>query len=81
MYRLPRNAICAPCYEGAKAIIGLLSKMDEREGDGGHGSVESPVKPNSSTTMVNSSSLCVCSLSRFQMLDISIDCVIKARIA
>ncbi|CAN6335360.1 unnamed protein product [Urochloa humidicola] len=46
MYRLPRNAICAPCYEGAKAIIGFLNK-DEQE----DGSVKSrgSMKPNSST--------------------------------
>ncbi|OEL15570.1 BTB/POZ domain-containing protein [Dichanthelium oligosanthes] len=33
MYRLPRNTVCAPCHEGAKAIIGFLNK-DEQEGDG-----------------------------------------------
>ncbi|RCV36871.1 hypothetical protein SETIT_8G016000v2 [Setaria italica] len=50
MYRLPRNTICAPCYEGAKAIIGFLNK-DEQEEDDGHGSAKSPVstKLNSST--------------------------------
>jgi speckle-type POZ protein len=54
VYRLPRNSICAPCHEGAKAIVGFLNKMDEREegGGGGHGSVKPPVKPHSSTTMV-----------------------------
>ncbi|RCV36564.1 hypothetical protein SETIT_7G328100v2 [Setaria italica] len=53
MYRLPRNAICAPCYEGAKAIIGFLLNKDEQEADGDdHGSVKSlgsSMKPNSST--------------------------------
>ncbi|KAL6597506.1 hypothetical protein ACP70R_046946 [Stipagrostis hirtigluma subsp. patula] len=49
MYRLPRNTICAPCYEGAKAIIGFLNK-DEQD-DNGHASVKSgrSMKPNSST--------------------------------
>ncbi|KAJ1273781.1 hypothetical protein BS78_05G010700 [Paspalum vaginatum] len=47
-YRLPRNAICAPCHEGAKAIIGFLCKDGEQEEDGGRGSVAS-MKPNSST--------------------------------
>ena len=44
----PRNAICAACYEGAKAIIGFLNK-DEQEDD--HGSVNSRVssKLNGST--------------------------------
>ena len=37
MYRLPRNAICAPCHEGAKSIIAFLNK-DEQGEDGGHGS-------------------------------------------
>ncbi|RLM69572.1 BTB/POZ domain-containing protein [Panicum miliaceum] len=40
MYRLPRNAICAPCHEGAKAIIAFLNKDEEQE-DGGHASVNS----------------------------------------
>ncbi|CAN6339342.1 unnamed protein product [Urochloa humidicola] len=46
MYRLPRNAICAPCYEGAKAIIGFVNKDEQEEG-----SVKSrgSMKPNSST--------------------------------
>ncbi|CAL4989974.1 unnamed protein product [Urochloa decumbens] len=50
MYRLPRNTICAPCYEGAKAITGFLNK-DEQEDDGGRGSAKSrgSMKPNSST--------------------------------
>ncbi|KAG2622650.1 hypothetical protein PVAP13_3KG045100 [Panicum virgatum] len=49
MYRLPRNAICAPCHEGAKAIISFLNKDEEQE-DGGHGSAIShaPSKLNSS---------------------------------
>ncbi|RLN34246.1 hypothetical protein C2845_PM03G22980 [Panicum miliaceum] len=49
MYRLPRNAICAPCHEGAKAVISFLNK-DEKQKDGGHGSVNShrPSKLNSS---------------------------------
>ncbi|XP_062203409.1 BTB/POZ domain-containing protein At1g01640-like [Phragmites australis] len=50
MYMLPRTAVCAPCYEGAKAIIAFLSS-DEQEEDDGHGSVKSrgSIKPNSST--------------------------------
>ncbi|CAL4904607.1 unnamed protein product [Urochloa decumbens] len=49
MYRLPRNAICAHCYQGAKAIIGFVNK-DEQEEDG---SVKSrgSMKPNSCSTM------------------------------
>ncbi|EES09114.2 BTB/POZ domain-containing protein At1g01640 [Sorghum bicolor] len=56
VYRLPRNAICAPCHEGAKAIIGFLNKDDEHqheeEGSLSHGSVlksRGSVKPNSPT--------------------------------
>ncbi|WVZ87961.1 hypothetical protein U9M48_034532 [Paspalum notatum var. saurae] len=38
-YRLPRNAICASCHEGAKAIIGFLVDKDDEHGeDGGCGS-------------------------------------------
>uniref|UniRef100_A0A0A9HEB2 Uncharacterized protein n=1 Tax=Arundo donax TaxID=35708 RepID=A0A0A9HEB2_ARUDO len=50
MYRLPRNAICAPCHEGAKAIIAFLNN-DEQEEDDGRGSVKSrrSMKSNSST--------------------------------
>ncbi|CAD6258730.1 unnamed protein product [Miscanthus lutarioriparius] len=53
VYRLPRNAICAPCHEGAKAIIGFLNKDDEQQQEeGGHGSVlksRGSVKTNSPT--------------------------------
>ncbi|XP_066340808.1 BTB/POZ domain-containing protein At1g01640-like [Miscanthus floridulus] len=53
VYRLPRNAICAPCHEGAKAIIGFLNKAHEQQQEeGGHGSVlksRGSVKPNSQT--------------------------------
>ena len=54
VYRLPRNAICAPCHEGAKAIIGFLNKADEQQQEeGGHGSVlksrVSMMKPDSAT--------------------------------
>lgn len=38
-YRLPRNAICAPCHEGAKAIIAFLSNQDD---DGSRGSTMKP---------------------------------------
>ncbi|WVZ54868.1 hypothetical protein U9M48_005612 [Paspalum notatum var. saurae] len=50
-YRLPRNAVCASCHEGAKAIIGFLNKDDEQEEDDGRGSVRSrgSMKHNSST--------------------------------
>ncbi|KAJ1264478.1 hypothetical protein BS78_08G003600 [Paspalum vaginatum] len=51
-YRLPRNAICASCHEGARAIIGfLIDKDDEHGEDGGCGSVGEPrgsMKPNCS---------------------------------
>ncbi|CAD6255173.1 unnamed protein product [Miscanthus lutarioriparius] len=54
VYRLPRNTICAPCHEGAKAIIGFLNKADEQQQEeGGHGSVlksrVSMMKPDSAT--------------------------------
>jgi len=57
----PRNAICAACYEGAKAIIGFLNK-DEQEDD--HGSVNSRIssKLNGSTKVE-----LVCSLRLFQV--------------
>lgn len=43
VYRLPRNAICAPCHQGAKAIIGFLDRDGEREEDDGGGrSVQPP---------------------------------------
>ncbi|XP_062203365.1 BTB/POZ domain-containing protein At1g01640 [Phragmites australis] len=50
-YRLPRNAICAPCYEGAKAIITFLNNDEQEEEEDGHGSVRSRglMKPNSTT--------------------------------
>jgi len=59
MYRLPRNAICGPCHEGAKAIIGFLNKDEERE-DGGHGSVNShgPSKLNSSNKVRTPNLIC-----------------------
>ncbi|KAK3118222.1 hypothetical protein QOZ80_9BG0695890 [Eleusine coracana subsp. coracana] len=50
MYRLPRNAICAPCHEGAKAIIALVDN-DEHQDDGDdHGSAKSrgSMNPNRS---------------------------------
>ncbi|TVU51582.1 hypothetical protein EJB05_03018, partial [Eragrostis curvula] len=37
-YRLPRNSICAPCHEGAKAIIAFLDNDEHQDGEG-HGSV------------------------------------------
>ncbi|TVU27362.1 hypothetical protein EJB05_29967, partial [Eragrostis curvula] len=48
-YRLPRNAICAPCHEGAKAIIAFLDNDEHQDGEG-HGSVMSPrsIEANSS---------------------------------
>ncbi|GJN07176.1 hypothetical protein PR202_ga24981 [Eleusine coracana subsp. coracana] len=49
-YRLPRNAICAPCHEGAKAIIALVDN-DEHQDDGDdHGSAKSrgSMNPNRS---------------------------------
>jgi speckle-type POZ protein len=54
VYRLPRNTICAPCHEGAKAIIGFLNKADEQQQEeGGHCSVlksrVSMMKPDSAT--------------------------------
>jgi speckle-type POZ protein len=50
MYRLPRNAICAPCHEGAMAIIAFLDSNDQRQDDGGHGSDKPTraLKPNRS---------------------------------
>ncbi|CAN6325596.1 unnamed protein product [Urochloa humidicola] len=46
MYRLPRNTICAPCYEGAKAIIGFVNKDEQ---DDGSAKSRGSIKPNSST--------------------------------
>jgi hypothetical protein len=65
VYRLPRNAICAPCHEGAKAIIGFLNKADEQQQEeGGHGSVlksRGSVKTNSPTKVQIPHSM-ICSL-------------------
>ncbi|KAF0905386.1 hypothetical protein E2562_004364 [Oryza meyeriana var. granulata] len=49
MYRPPRNAICASCYEGAKAIIAFFN--DDEHGDADQGSVRSRglTKLNSAT--------------------------------
>uniref|UniRef100_A0A0E0BMT6 BTB domain-containing protein n=1 Tax=Oryza glumipatula TaxID=40148 RepID=A0A0E0BMT6_9ORYZ len=41
MYRLPRNSICAACYEGAKAIIAFFNDDDDEQGDADQGSVKS----------------------------------------
>ncbi|CAN6373837.1 unnamed protein product [Urochloa humidicola] len=46
MYRLPRNAICAPCYESAKAIIGFVNKDEQEDGSA---KCRGSMKPNSST--------------------------------
>jgi speckle-type POZ protein len=35
IYRPPRNTICSPCYEGAKAIIAFLNADEHTTGDGG----------------------------------------------
>uniref|UniRef100_A0A0D3HHC9 BTB domain-containing protein n=1 Tax=Oryza barthii TaxID=65489 RepID=A0A0D3HHC9_9ORYZ len=40
MYRLPRNAICAACYEGAKAIIAFFNDDDDEHADADQGSVK-----------------------------------------
>ncbi|KAL6905757.1 hypothetical protein ACP4OV_003358 [Aristida adscensionis] len=52
MYRLPRNAICAPCHEGAKAIISFLNEDKHDDDNGGHGSERSrgSMKPTNSST-------------------------------
>jgi hypothetical protein len=60
VYRLPRNAICAPCHQGAKAIIGFLDRDGEREEDDGGGrSVQ--LQPRGSAK-VTAAHLMICSL-------------------
>ena len=68
VYRLPRNTICAPCHEGAKAIIGFLNKADEQQQEeGGHGSVlksRGSVKTNSPTKVqIPHSMICFLAIS------------------
>jgi hypothetical protein len=59
VYRLPRNAICAPCHQGAKAIIGFLDRDGEREEDDGGGR---SVQPPRGSAKVTSAHMMICSL-------------------
>lgn len=56
VYRLPRNSICAPCHEGAKAVIAFLNKDGERQEEdaGGHHHHGSALKSRGSTTQPHS---------------------------
>jgi speckle-type POZ protein len=56
VYRLPRNSICAPCHEGAKAVIAFLNKDGERQEEdaGGHHHHGSALKSRGSTTQARS---------------------------
>jgi hypothetical protein len=58
VYRLPRNTICAPCHEGAKAIIAFLHNDEHQDDDDDHASVTSrgSTKPNRSP---NKASVCL----------------------
>uniref|UniRef100_A0ACD5W883 Uncharacterized protein n=1 Tax=Avena sativa TaxID=4498 RepID=A0ACD5W883_AVESA len=51
IYRPPRNTICSPCYDGAKAIIAFLNE-DEHSAGGGEGGL---VKPRGLIKHTNSS--------------------------
>jgi hypothetical protein len=63
VYRLPRNCICAPCHEGAKAIIAFHHNDGHQDDDDDHASVTAPrgsTKPNRSP---NKASACCLLLS------------------
>lgn len=62
MYRLPRNAICAACYEGAKAIIAFFNDDDDEHADADQGSVKpSRLTKLNSTIKVRPSHISFCS--------------------